>query len=172
MSTAADQRTDSNTSDCGAALVALSSGRLREFHGVPPGCGRATTSAVLGPSRFDEDSHGPAGPFREYGASPAAPEGLLIFFTATQDRISYVRIRGPRFAAPLHEQLGAPEAKADSRLHAFHQQHIYASRGLVAHVDEGSGAVAELYAFAPTTVQAYLQSALSRVEIHREQRRR
>lgn len=137
---------------CQAELSAFAAGRLGGFRGLPR-CGRVDAEAALGssgdaPSRFEQ--------FGEYRVYPHPGGGVLVWFLA--DDVRLVELTFPKLDPPLGRQLGAPEAKAPSRLSGDWEQWIYASRGLSAHVDRASGEVTALFAFRPTTVEEFLRT--------------
>jgi len=79
-----------------------------------------------------------------------------------------VEVDTPALAAPIEVTLGPPEATERSRLEPMHTQLVYATRGLVAHVDNDSRVVFRLFAIPSTTVPAFLASPLARIEIRDE----
>jgi hypothetical protein len=137
---------------CQAELSAFAAGRLGGFRGLER-CGRVDAEAALGssgdaPSRFEQ--------FGEYRVYPHPHGGVLVWFLA--DDVRLVERTYPKLDPPLDRQLGAPEAKAPSKLSTDWEQWIYASRGISAHVDRASGEVAALFAFRPTTVEGFLRT--------------
>lgn len=152
--------------DCTAALRALGNGRLSEWHGLVPGCSRAHAEEVLGPSESGPDGTGRLGgsptAFRDYPLTSAAPYGITVWFVL--DTIVLVQVNSPRLGEPLDRLLGGPEGTMPSLLAPAHTQWIYASRGLTAHVHTYRHEVLRLYGCAPTTVEEFRNSWLSRVE--------
>lgn len=150
------------------ALKWLRSGDLGHWWGITPQMRRQQVEMVFGNTGADPDGAAFLGEelcaFRDYPASDFAPFGFTIWFAG--DAVGCVQINSPNFVQPLDSMLGQPEAIAPSRLKANHQQWIYAHRGLTAHVKRGQ-TVSMLYCYAPTTVEEFLQSGLSRVEIRR-----
>jgi len=159
--------------DCPAALRALAQGRLDEWPGLQPTCHREHVQEAFGPSLSAVDSFGQLGgsptAYRRYSSTPGAPLGLITWFV--EDQVVLVRIQDPVLGRSLEEMLGAPEAVEPSRLRAYHNQWIYAGRGLVAHVSKGDGMVSWLYGFRPSTTAEFLDSWLCRVERRRFRRR-
>jgi hypothetical protein len=150
-------------------IRALAAGDLRPWHGLGPGCTRQDVEQALGPSREDEDSVGflngsPTG-FRSYPAAAAGQGEVLVWYVG--DAAVLLRAGDYQPAAPLAEQLGEPEATTPSLLRAFHTQHVYAGRGLTAHVDDESGAISWLFGYPPSTPEEFLNSWLSRIEMRR-----
>lgn len=158
-----------NASGCTGALRALASGDLRHWHGLEDDCGRANAEAAFGPSEAGPDGSAMLAyeltAFRRYPPKPVAPYGIVVWFEG--DEVVLVEIVQPALAEPLAEQIGPPEATADSGLAAFHSQRIYAGRGLTAHVHDMTDEVLRLYAYRPMTVAAFLASGLAGVETRR-----
>jgi len=142
---------------CGASLNALVSGELASFRGLAS-CGRVDAESALGssgdaPSKFEQ--------FGEYRVYPHAGGSVMVWFLA--DDIRVMQLLYPKLPRPLESQLGKPEAKAKSNLSPEWDQWIWASRGLSAHVKRGSGEVISLFAYKPSSVDAFLQTDIARV---------
>jgi hypothetical protein len=142
---------------CQAALAALAGGRLDEFRGLGS-CGRVDAEAALGssgdaPSKFEQ--------FGEYRPYTTPGGTVLVWFLS--DDIRVVQLLYPKLKRPLVALVGEPEAKAKSQLSSEWEQWIYASRGMTAHVRRGAGDVVALYAYRPSTVEAFLQTDIARV---------
>jgi hypothetical protein len=84
-----------------------------------------------------------------------------------EDRVVVVTTHDAVPAGSLESMLGAAEGKDLSRMPGYKTMWIYASRGLTLHVDDDSGKVAWLYAYAPMTLDEFRASWMARVEIHR-----
>lgn len=155
-----------------AALHALAAGRLADWPGLPPGCTRAVVEAALGPSGDGPDGAGRLGPspaaFRRYPPAPIAPYGLTVWFAGEQATL--VEINTPSLAEPPEAQLGPPEAEARSGIDRLHTQLVYAGRGLTIHLHTYTRDLRRIYAYPPTSAEAFLQSWLSQVELRREPR--
>jgi hypothetical protein len=155
-----------------AALRALGAGQLDAWHGLRPTTARQHVEAALGPSAAGPDGSGRLGDspasFRRYPAAPAAPYGLTVWYSG--DRALLIEINTPSLAVAPEDLLGPPEADVPSKLDAMHSQLIYAQRGLVIHLHNYTRQVKRIYAMPPTTVEMFLASWLSQVEIRREPR--
>lgn len=155
-----------------AALRALADGRLAAWPGLLPGCSRSHVEAALGPSGDGPDGSGRLGPsptaFRRYPPAPAGPYGVVVWYVG--DAVRLIEINTPHLGDPPEAQLGPPEATAPSRLDGLHTQLIYASRGLTVHLHTYTRALRRIYAYAPTSAEEFLASALSQVAIGREAR--
>lgn len=158
---------------CRNSLRDLAEGRLGSWSGLSEDCRRADAEAAVGPSEEGDDGVGDLGgqmtAFRAYPGTDFAPFGLLVWYEG--EEILALQINQPNVKGNPEGLLGPPEGREQSQLKAFHEQWIYASRGLSLHVHEGTGEVFRLYAFPPMSVEAYLESLLSRVYIRREPRR-
>ena len=151
---------------CAEALAILAAGDLAAFHGLPDGCTTADADAGLGDSGPDPDGFDELGgmpvQFREHPASPAAPFGSTSY--SLDGMVVVVRIPEPSLASPITDLLGRRDAVLPSALAAGAEQLIWARRGLVAHVDVGTGRVAALFALAPTTALDFAAHWLARVQ--------
>jgi hypothetical protein len=155
--------------ECLEALKSLRAGEIDKWHGLIAGCSRQTAEEVFGNTGSEPDGAAILGDeltaFRGYGPSEFAPNGFTVWFQG--DAIRCVQVGAPKLVQPLETMIGRPEAIVPSRLKKSLEQHIYASRGLIAHVDIGSHAVFSIYFCEPTTVEEFLESSISRVEIRR-----
>jgi hypothetical protein len=155
-----------------AALRALAEGRLAAWPGLPPGCGRRHVEAALGPSEPGPDGAGQLGgsptAFRHYPSAPIAPYGIVVWYVG--DQVTLIEINTPSLPASPEAQLGPPEARARSGLDGLHTQLVYAGRGLTIHQHELNGSLKRIYAYAPTSAEAFLQSWLGQVAIERRRR--
>ena len=145
------------SAECRRELAALAAGELDAFHGLPR-CGRVDAEGTLGdsgdgPAQFEK--------MGEYRVFAHANRSVIVYFLA--DDIRVVELLYPKLTRPLPSLLGAPEGKIKSALSPGWDQWIYASRGLAAHVNRATGEVTALFAYAPTTVEAYLQTDIARV---------
>lgn len=151
------------------SLQALRRGELDQWHGISPGCQREVVEQVFGNTGPGPDGAATLGDdllaFRDYPASRFAPHGFTVWYVG--DVVYCVQVNLPNMAKPLEQILGAPEIVTPSRLKSFHEQWIYAKRGLTAHVKSSTRNVFRLYFYAPTNAEDFLQSSLSRVEIRR-----
>jgi pyruvate/2-oxoglutarate dehydrogenase complex dihydrolipoamide acyltransferase (E2) component len=143
--------------ECQRALAALAGVRLDEFHGLGS-CGRVDAEAALGssgdaPSRFEQ-----LGEYRPY----RTPGGTILVWFLSDD-IRVMQLLYPRLPRPLRALVGEPEAKVRSELSSEWEQWIYASRGMTAHVRRGTNDVVALYAYRPSTVEAFLKTDIARV---------
>lgn len=141
---------------CREALAALARADLAAFR--LGSCGRIDAERALGasgdqPSRFEQ--------FGEYRVYTAGGNSILVWFLA--DNIRVLQLLYPKLPQPIATLLGAPDAKAPSRLSPSWEQWIYAGRGLAAHVKPATGEVVTLFAFQPTSVAAYLETDIARV---------
>ncbi len=152
---------------CALALRALGAGDYAGWHGLTASCTTADAVAALGPGSGDRSGSPGGSPtrYRIHPPSVGAPHGLNVY--DVQDRIVLVITHDAVPARGPEAQLGAPEARLPSRMPGFKTQWIWASRGLTLHVDDTGGEVAWLYAYAPSTVDAFKTSWMARVEIHR-----
>lgn len=162
----------SDTSDAEqvAALKALGEGRLAAWRGLLPGCSRGHAEAALGPSAPGPDGAGRLGPspaaFRRYPPAPIGPYGVIVWLAG--DAVTLIEVNTPALSESPEAQLGPPEAEVPSRLDRLHTQLIYASRGLTLHLHTYTRQLKRIYAYPPTTVEAFLASWLSQVAIGRE----
>lgn len=143
--------------DCRVALTALAADELDQFHGLGP-CGRVDAEGTLGdsgdaPSQFD--------PMGEYRVFTRPGGSVIAWFLA--DEIRVVELLYPKLHRSLAAELGPPESKLRSKLSPDWDQWVYAARGLTAHVSRKSGEVVALFAYRPTTLEAFLQSDIARV---------
>ena len=160
-------------SECVKALQAISSGKLDEWRGLPAACRRQDAEAVFGASGSDPDGVATLGDaptaFRDYPPNQVARQGITVWLAG--DKILSLQVNSPALPVALERVLGRPQAVAASHLKAFHEQWIYADRGITAHVDADSHSVLRIYFYAPTTPDAFLASSLSRVETRRTPRK-
>lgn len=151
------------------SLQSLRRGELTKWHGLPPESQREVVEQVFGNTGPDPDGVAMLGDelvaFRDYPATRFAPSGFTVWFVG--DTACCVQVNSPNLGQSLEESLGAPEEIASSRLKSFHEQWIYAKRGLTAHVNSSNHSVSRIYFYAPTSVEKFLQSSLSRVEMRR-----
>ena len=106
---------------------------------------------------------GSLGALRRHPGRMATPHGVLVWLA--NDRVSLVGAYSPALPA-LDGLLGPPERIAPSNVLApSREQWIYASRGLVAHVDRWASRVSRVYGFPATTVEEFLRSAVAAVEV-------
>ena len=150
-------------------LQSLRMGELDKWHGLLPGCRREIIERVFGDTGPAPDGAGMLGDalmaFRDYPATRFAPGGFTFWFV--DDTAICVQVNSPNLGRSLAELLGAPEAVVPSRLKSFHEQWVYARRRLTAHVKSSDHSVSRIYFYEPTSVDNFLQSSLSRVEIRR-----
>jgi hypothetical protein len=142
---------------CTAGLSALADGQLEGFAGLGK-CGRVDAEAALGssgegPSKFEQ--------FGEYRVYPHGAGSVLVWFLA--DDIRVLQLIYPKLKKPLKSALGEPEAKIESALSTDWDQWVYASKGLTAHVERTTGKVSALFAYRPTTVDAFLKTDIAKV---------
>lgn len=154
-------------SPCVVALRGLGAGDYTGWTGLTAACTTADAAAALGAGGPDMSGSPGGSPtrYRVHPASAGAPYGLQVY--DVQDRVVLVTTHDAVPARALLSQLGEPEAKVPSRMPGFKTMWIWASRGLTLHVDDKSGAVAWLYAYAPMTVDEFRASWMAKVEIHR-----
>lgn len=142
---------------CRDALLALARADLAAFRlGT---CGRIDAERAFGssgdqPSRFEQ-----FGEYRVY--TVGGGNSIFVWFLA--DNIRVMQLLYPKLARPIATLLGAPDAKAPSRLSPSWEQWIYAGRGIAAHVKPATGEVITLFAFQPTSVAAFLETDIARV---------
>jgi hypothetical protein len=163
---------DTQTTACAERLQALVEGRLDAWHGLPANCVKQDAEAGMGPSETGPDGaarlDGILTAFRRYPGSAAAPHGVQVWFR--DDVIYGVEIMSPALPQPFTTLIGEPEVKERSRIGAVHTQWIYASKGLVLHVQNVTNAVVRMYGFPPCTIEAFRQLPWGRVEVRRELR--
>jgi hypothetical protein len=146
---------------CVEAITSLAKGVLGGWRGVPAGCTRADVEAVLSPVSAPVNPSTPgSGPIR-YAATSGAPYGLTVYYEA--DTVDYITVVAPHLEAPADKTLGAPEGRLRSALEGAREQWVYPRLGLALHKTSESPNVRWLYAFAPTTLDEYRNSPLSRV---------
>ena len=154
---------------CMESLRNLARGDYTMWHGLEPACTRADVSAAFGESKSDTDLYGnPGGAptlYRAYPGVPASPYGAIVWYVG--DMAVALQMHTVTPARPIEDQLGNPDAKDPSRMPGFKTMWIYASRGLTLHIDEGTGAIAWLYAYRQMTLAEFRSSWLSRVHILR-----
>lgn len=170
----ADKATDVPTAtSCIEPLKKLASGDYTIWQGLGSACKRADVNTALGESQSDADMYGNLGGsptvYRIYPGVSASPHGAIVWYV--EDIAVALQMHTVAPARPIEEQLGAPEAKDPSRMPGFKTMWIYASRGLTLHIDDGTGAIAWLYAYRQMTLDEFRSSWLSRVEIHRHRTR-
>lgn len=162
------------SSDCALMLRAMADGRLNEWQGLPANCTKADAEAALGPSEAGPDGvaalEGSLAAFRRYPPTSAAPHGVQIWLR--DDAVFAVEIMSPHLPRPFTELLGEPEAKERSAVGSVHTQWIYASRGLVLHVQNITNEVVRLYGFASCTLDDFRQLPWGRIEVRRVPLRR
>lgn len=142
---------------CREQLAALAAARLDAFRGLGS-CGRVDAEGTLGssgdgPSKFEQ--------MGEYRVFSHQGGSVLVWFLA--DEIRVAELLYPKLARPIDQLLGKPEARVKSELSPDWDQWVYASRGLSAHVRRGSVEVIALFAYKPTTVDAFLQTDIARI---------
>lgn len=155
-------------SPCASALRGLATGDYAAWHGLTDACTTADAVAALGPHDGVDRTGFPGGSptrYRTYPVSAGAPQGLNVY--DVEDRLVLVITAAARPAAPLVDLLGEPDAKDPSQMPGFKTMWTWAGRGLTLHVDDDTGEVAWLYAYAPMTLEAFRASWLPAVEIHR-----
>lgn len=163
----------STANPCVEPLKKLASGDFTIWHGLGTACSRVDVTKALGESKNDVDLYGNIGGsptiYRIYPAVSASPHDAIVWYV--EDLAVALRMHTVTPARPIEDQLGAPEAKDPSRMPGFKTMWIYASRGLTLHIDDGTGAIAWLYAYRQMTLEAFRTSWLSRVEIRRHRSR-
>jgi hypothetical protein len=150
-------KTRATDAGCTAGLTALADGKLEGFPGLGK-CGRVDAEAALGssgegPSKFEQ--------FGEYRVYPHGSGHVLVWFLA--DDIRVLQLIYPKLKKPIKSALGEPEARIKSALSADWDQWVYASKGLTAHVERATGKVSALFAYQPTTVDAFLKTDIAKV---------
>lgn len=149
--------------DCENAIRALAAGRIERWQGLPEGCTRADVERALSYVPPAAGASVAQGSF-EYPPTSGAPHGVDLEYA--DDEVLYVVIVDPKI--PSAEQtLGRPDGVIPSRLEGAKEQWVYASRGLSVHMDRWEPGVVRLYAFAPTTLEEFQDSALSQVKTRR-----
>jgi hypothetical protein len=150
---------------CVEAITGLANGVLGGWRGVPAGCTRADVEAVLLPVSAPINSSTPSsGPIR-YAATAGAPYGLTVHYDA--DMVDYITVVAPHLERPADEVLGAPEGRLRSELEGASEQWVYPRLGLALHKKSESTDVSWLFVFAPTTLDEYQSSPLSRMRTRR-----
>lgn len=156
-------------SDCAAAMAALANGELAGWRGLPERCTQDEVEKVLSAATSKaNDLHPYSGPLG-YAATPAAPHGLTVHYSA--GTVDYITVVAPRFELPIPEMLGEPEAKIESYLEGSSEQWVYASLGLAFHMKVEEPGVNWLYVFGPTAIETYRTSLLGRVRTLRHGKR-
>ena len=142
---------------CHDALVALARADLASFRlGT---CGRIDAENAFGGSGDQASRFEQFGEYRVYTA--AGGNSILVWFLA--DNIRVMQLIYPKLPQPIATLLGAPDAKAPSRLSNDWEQWVYAGRGIAAHVKPATGEVITLFAFQPTSVAKFLETDIARV---------
>ena len=158
---------------CVAALQVLARGELQEWNGLPDDCRRPDIEDALGPSASGPDGvghlEGGAIAFRDYPPSEFAPAGITVWWKS-QDEPVMLQINEPGITEAQIIELGVPEKILPSGLHFIAKQLIYAKRGVTVHIVEKPFRPLRLYAYESTSVDKFIQSAFSRVEIRRHLR--
>jgi hypothetical protein len=162
------------SNDCIDGLRALAQGDYTSWRGLGPDCHRAAVAQALGAPATEQDMVGhlggsPTG-YRVYPETVAAPSGVFVWFV-DQDAV-YLRIQGPAPPSAIRAQLGDPEAELASQMPGYNVQWVYASRGLSIHLDPDSETPSWLYAFAPTRVEEFEASWMSKSAMRRTPRGR
>ena len=155
-------------SACVNALRALVEGRLEAWHGLPAGCSTRDVEAAYGPGDGGPDGVGSLGgtptAFRRHSRSPRVPHDVVAWFR--DGAVLGVEVTDLKPTRPLAESLGEPEARERSGVGSVHTQLVYASRGLVLHVQNITGAIVRAQGFAACTLDEFraLPWGQSRVE--------
>lgn len=167
-----DELFDEDSDVCAEAFGALKRGDWGAWQGLPAACTRADAEAYLGPSAEGPDGSGRLGGtwalFRNYPASTLYPLGVQVWFDEF-DKVILVQIATPQLE-DAREQLGEPFI-GRSQLAPYHEQWVYAERGLALHVNRANGIITRLYGFVPTTTEAFMESWLSQVATTRRRLR-
>jgi hypothetical protein len=147
----------STDASCQENLATLVAGKLDGWKGLGR-CGRIDAETALGssgdaPSKFEQ--------FGEYRVYPRPGGHVFVWFLS--DDIRVLQLLYPKLPRTLSSLLGAPEKKVKSELSGDWDQWVYASRGLTAHVKRSSEEVVTLFAYQPTTVDAFLKTDIARV---------
>lgn len=152
---------------CATALRALATGDYGGWSGLAADCTTDDAEAALGAGGADQTGFPGGSPtrYRTHPASAGAPFGLQVY--DVDGRIVLVTTHDAVPAGKPEALLGPPEAKAPSRMPGFATMWIWASRGLTLHIDDRSGKVTWLYAYAPMTAEAFRASWMAKVEMHR-----
>ena len=145
------------SSACVSALRALIEGRLDAWAGLPAACAREDAEAAYGAGDNGPDGvaslTGTPTAFRRYARSARLPSDVQVWLR--DDTILAVEVNGLQPARPVADMLGPAEATERSGVGSVHTQHIYASRGLVLHVQNITGAIVRAYGFAPCTLEQF-----------------
>jgi hypothetical protein len=144
---------------CQTGLTAFAKGELDAFNGLAR-CGRIDAEFAFGPSgdqpsKFEQ--------FGEYRVYRHAGSGSSVFVWFLSDDIRVAQLLYPKLQRSIKDLLGEPEAKVRSELSPEWDQWIYAGRGLTAHVKRATGEVITLFAYRPSTVEAFLKTDIARV---------
>lgn len=154
---------------CVDAMRALIEGRLDAWPGLPRGCGRQAAEAAFGPGEGGPDGvaplEGTATAFRRYGPSPRVPHAVQVWLR--DEAILAIEVAGLVPAGPLDELLGPAEAIERSGLGSVHSQHIHASRELVLHVQNITGAIVRAYGFPSCTLAQFNELPWGRLQVER-----
>lgn len=157
------------TTRCAESLRAFADGRLDQWSGLPGTCSRSDAESTLGPSESGPDGvaslAGTLAGFRRYPPTGAAPYGVQIWLA--DDTIMAVEVVDARLPRPVVEMLGEPEAKERSGVGSVHTQWIYASRGVVLHIQNITGVVNRMYGFVPCSLEAFRALPWGRIEVQR-----
>lgn len=158
---------------CAEAIAVLADGDLGRWRGLPEACARAEVEDVLslatGEANESGSFSGPmAGPV-VYAPTPGAPHGLTVHYGA--DTVDHITIVRPRFRQPVQDALGEPGGRIRSYLEGSREQWVYPGLGLAFHTSASEPGVNWLYVFAPTRLEVYETSLLSRVRTLRHGRR-
>jgi hypothetical protein len=150
---------------CQASLAGFVAGRLTEWRGAA-GCHLVDAEAVLG-SQWKSEMLGNDGMGRFYPEPPGGAGHVWIWYDPSSGAVDLVTLGAVTLPATLTDQLGPPEAKRPSGLSSAHEQWIYASRGLTAHVNRLDGSITKIHAYAPTTVEDFLRGSLAHERVYR-----
>lgn len=157
-------------SSCVSALRALVEGRLDAWHGLPPGCSRQDAEAAYGSGEGGPDGvaslAGTLTAFRRYAQSKRVPRDVQVWLRE-DDSILAVEVNDLKTAQSVAHLLGAPEAIERSGVGRVHTQRIYASRGLVLHVQDITGAIVRSYGFAPCTLEQFRGLPWGQIRVER-----
>lgn len=156
-------------SACVNALRALAEGRLDAWHGLPPGCSRQDAETAYGPGAGGPDGvaslAGTPTAFRRYARSAQVPRDVQVWLR--DGAILGLEVNDLQPARPIADMLGEPEASERSGVGSVHTQRIHASRGLVLHVQNITGAIVRAYGFAPCTLEQFRTLPWGQVRVER-----
>ncbi len=146
-------------------LEAFASGDYASWVGLPSNLSTAEVELAFGPSGPGEDGIASLGgtltKFRVYPDTKTYPYGLKVW--KEEDKILALQVNSPAIKTEiLMQQLGEPETKIPSLIMAFHEQWVYANRGLTFHISELTNEVLRIYAYPKMEAGTFIDSPMAK----------